>query len=67
MKAWIEYCFTNLGVHRVRAACDAGNPASEKVMINCGMKKEAELRLHRFQNGAWHDELQYAILKEEWE
>ena len=64
-KAWIDYSFDSLCVHRIAASCDSENAPSERVMLNCGMKKEAELTLHRYQNGRWRNELQYAIVREE--
>jgi ribosomal-protein-alanine N-acetyltransferase len=64
--ALINYCFSNLAVHKVVASCDKRNAASEKVMIKCGMKKEAEMKLNRYKDKEWHDELKYGILKEDW-
>lgn len=66
-KAWIDYCFKNMNIHKIVASCDVDNKSSERIMIKCKMKKESELRKHRYQNGNWRDELQYAILKKDWE
>lgn len=58
-------CFQQYHAHKVYAACNAENKASEKVMIKAGMQKEAELRQHRLKNGNWHNELRYSILESE--
>jgi [ribosomal protein S5]-alanine N-acetyltransferase len=63
----IDYGFTDLGLHRIRAGCDKVNPASERVMVKSGMQKEAELRQKKFNGQEWVDRLEYAILKEDWE
>ena len=65
-KAWIDYSFRYLCVHRIIAHCDCDNASSEKVMQKCGMEKEAVLKQHRYHNGSWRDGLQYAVVKEEW-
>ena len=59
----IDYGFTHLGLHRIRAGCDKANPASERVMIKSGMQKEAELRQNKFNGQEWVDRLEYAILR----
>ena len=61
----IAFCFDFLGLHKVTAQCDAGNEASEKVMIRCGMQREAYRRKHQFRDGEWRDRLEYAILSED--
>jgi [ribosomal protein S5]-alanine N-acetyltransferase len=65
-KALIGYCFTALPMHKVVASCDKRNSASEKIMINCGMKKEGEFLKNRYQSDEWQDELKYGILKAAW-
>lgn len=62
----IGHCFTEYHLHKVVASCDKRNGASEKVMRNCGMKKEGIFRKNRYKNAVWHDELKYGILKEDW-
>lgn len=66
-----EYSFETLGVHRVNALCNPENTGSRKVLEACGMRLEAHFRkkCRYVKNGvtSWEDELQYAILREEWE
>jgi [ribosomal protein S5]-alanine N-acetyltransferase len=64
--AWIDYAFRSLGVHKIRANCDSANTPSVRVMQKCGMIKEAELLQHRYKDGTWRDELQYAVIRSDW-
>ncbi len=66
IKLMIEYCFTVLKLHKVTAGCDAENTASERVMIKCGMKREAYRKKQAFLDGKWRDRLEYALLYEDW-
>lgn len=62
----IGYCFTELGLHKVMATCDAENRASESVMKKCGMLREAYRRQQSLLDGRWRDRLEYAIFHEDW-
>lgn len=68
--ALADYCFTELGLHRVNAICSPDNEASCRLLERCGMRKEAYYRQNRryLRQGKteWHDELEYAILVTEW-
>ena len=58
--------FQHYNFHRIFARCDARNIASYKVMERLGMRREAHLIQNEFVKGEWTDELEYAILKDEW-
>ena len=63
----IRFGFEELGLHRIYSSCDAENYGSYRVMERNGMRREATLKeaiLGR--DGAWHDQYEYAILREEW-
>jgi len=65
--ALVRFGFGELGLHRIHATCDAGNYGSYRVMERNGMRREAvqkEAILGR--DGAWHDQYEYAILRDEW-
>ena len=62
----VEYCFRDIGLHRVTARCNANNRSSEHIMIKTGMRLEGEFRKVRFKNGRWENEKHYSILAEEW-
>jgi len=59
----INYCFDELGLHKVTSGCDTENKGSERIMIKCGMKKEAEFIKHVCICGVWRDRVEYAILR----
>ena len=63
----LRYGFRKLELHRIRARCDTRNLPSYRVMERLGMRREAEFKSARFTHGAWHDEYEYAILREEFE
>lgn len=65
--AVVDACFGVLGAHRVHAICYADNEPSWRLMERLGMRREARhvrAALHR--SGAWLDQLDYAILADEW-
>lgn len=63
-KALVDCCFTDLGLHKVIACCNANNTASEHVMQKLGMEIEGRFRQMRFKHGRWDDELRYTLLRE---
>ena len=68
-EALLDCCFGKLKLHRVRAICNPGNPASFHVMEKCGMRREGHYRkkCRYVKSGivSWEDEFEYAILAEE--
>lgn len=58
--------FTDMGLSRMFACCNAHNAASERVMQKCGMRLESVGVGARYKNGTWQDELCYAISADEW-
>jgi [ribosomal protein S5]-alanine N-acetyltransferase len=62
----LNYCFTTLHLHKVRATCDAENRASEHVLQKCGMVREAYRKKQALLDGQWRDRLEYALLVEDW-
>ena len=63
--------FDELNLHRIIAVCDAENEASYRLMEKLGMRREAlffDVRPpHKNSPRAYSDELQYAILKSDWD
>lgn len=62
----VRHAFDVLSVARVQACCNAGNAASERVMLKCGLRFVGRLAGQRWKNGVWQDELHYAVLREDW-
>ena len=49
-----------------RGPAGARNTASARGLDRLGLRREAHLRENEFVEGAWTDELIYAILADEW-
>jgi RimJ/RimL family protein N-acetyltransferase len=67
VRALLDHCFSELGVHRVVANCFLGNVTSWRLMERLGMRREGHAvadSLHR--SGRWLDTLSYALLSIEW-
>lgn len=58
--------FTTLNLNRIHAHHFARNPASGKVLRNCGMQHEGTLRQHVKKNGHYEDIDFYGILRSDW-
>jgi ribosomal-protein-alanine N-acetyltransferase len=66
LKELIRFAFEEDGVFRISCGCIKDNIGSEKVMIKCGMTKEAEFRSFVWHDGKLKDRVEYRILKNEW-
>lgn len=62
----LEFAFTEDGVYRVTTGCLAENAGSEKVMIKCGLIKEAKHVDWEWHDGRMKTRLEYRLLKDEW-
>ncbi|MFH1213341.1 MAG: GNAT family protein [Candidatus Neomarinimicrobiota bacterium] len=62
----IRFLFQDLDKHRIMASIDPGNINSIKLVGKLGLRQEAHFKESIFQNGAWLDDLVYAILRKEW-
>lgn len=67
LKNFTEFAFENFSLNRIYANVFESNPASEKVLMKAGYKKEATLRKAVFKEGKILDQYIYAILKEEFQ
>jgi RimJ/RimL family protein N-acetyltransferase len=63
----LRYGFGSLGLHRIHASHFARNPASGRVMIKAGMRREGVARAHVRRFDRFEDLVQYGILREEFE
>jgi RimJ/RimL family protein N-acetyltransferase len=64
--ATIHYGFRELRLHRVYATHLGRNPASGRVMVKAGMRKEGVLREHVRKWGAFDDLVTYGVLAREY-
>ena len=62
----LHLAFDGLGLHRVVARVDARNTASLRLCERLGMRREAVLVANEWFKGEWGDEIDYALLENEW-
>jgi len=62
----LRLAFEDFGWHRVVGRLDARNTASAAVLERLGMRLEAHLVSNEYVKGEWCDELDYALLADEW-
>ncbi len=61
----LGFCFENLGLHRVEAACLPHNEASRRLLLGAGFRHEGIARNYLRINGKWQDHDLYAVLAED--
>jgi aminoglycoside 6'-N-acetyltransferase len=66
LRTVVSLLFSEHGVHRVSADCDARNDRSVALLERVGMRREAHHRRSAWWKGEWTDEYVYAVLAEEW-
>ncbi len=59
----IEYCFNDLGLHRLEAACLPTNDASKSLLRKCGFEQEGYAKSYLKIAGRWEDHLLFGLLK----
>jgi RimJ/RimL family protein N-acetyltransferase len=64
--ALLHLAFDQLGLHRVTARVDSRNDASLRLAARLGMRREAHLVSNEYFKGEWTDEIDVALLEEEW-
>ena len=65
--AVLHLAFDGLGLHRVVARVDVRNDPSLRLAARLGMRREAHLLANEWFKGEWSDEIDFALLEEEWE
>lgn len=66
LKHLLEFCFSELKLHRVEAGCAVENYGSIRVLEKAGMIREGRKRKKLPIRGAWVDNYFYAILEEDY-
>jgi RimJ/RimL family protein N-acetyltransferase len=64
--ALLHLAFDDLGLHRVTAQVDSRNEASLRMAARLGMRREAHLVRNEWFKGEWTDEIDFAMLEDEW-
>ncbi|WP_081755981.1 GNAT family N-acetyltransferase [Paucisalibacillus sp. EB02] len=62
----LEYCFVEMGIHRIGAITYPENGASNSLLEKVGFTKEGQLRGYLYQNGRFHDAYILSMLKPDW-
>ncbi len=62
----LDFAFTENSVYRVTTGCLAENIGSERVMIKCGLIKEAEHVDYEWHDGKMKTRLEYRLLRHEY-
>jgi RimJ/RimL family protein N-acetyltransferase len=65
-QAMLRLGFEELGLHRIVARIDEDNEPSAKLARRLGMRQEARLVHNEFFKGRWSNELDFAMLADEW-
>jgi ribosomal-protein-alanine N-acetyltransferase len=65
-RAFVDFGFKELRLHRIWAQCISENVASARVLEKVGMQLEGHFRENEWLKNRWWDTLQYAILEREW-
>ncbi|MFZ6691659.1 GNAT family N-acetyltransferase [Undibacterium sp. SXout20W] len=60
--AVMTHCFSTLLLHRLQARVDAGNSASQTLLLQCGFQQEGILRDAEFRGNEYFDVFLYARL-----
>ena len=66
VKAVVDFLFTDVGCNRIEIVHLIENPASGRVAQKCGFTKEGVRREYFNKNGAFHDDVMYALLRKDW-
>ncbi|MBC6402590.1 MAG: GNAT family N-acetyltransferase [Hyphomonadaceae bacterium] len=62
VRSVLEYCFNDLGLHRINAAVQADNELSVRLLQALGFTREGTARGYLKINGHWRDHDVYALL-----
>jgi len=66
IRAAIDFCFEQAGMHRLSAACHVKNMAARRMLEKAGMRLEGEFRENWFLRGEWVSTAYYGILESEY-
>jgi aminoglycoside 6'-N-acetyltransferase len=63
----LHHLFTQRGLRRVSAECDARNVASAKLLERVGFRREGLRRQHTWIKDEWTDDLLFGLLAAEYQ
>ncbi len=62
----LDYGFNTLGLHRIQSRTLAPNHRSRAHLLRSGYREEGRRLKRHFREGAWHDEVLFGLLREDW-
>jgi [ribosomal protein S5]-alanine N-acetyltransferase len=62
VRAVARFCFDDLALHRVEAACQPDNDPSHKLLLQVGFTEEGRARSYLKINGGWRDHILFAMV-----
>ena len=65
-RALIDFAFSQMGLNRIQASADADNGRSLSTLERMGFTKEGVMRQKDFYKGAFHDDVVYSMLAQDW-
>ncbi len=65
-KFLIDYAFNILNAQRLTGDCFADNIGSKRIMESCGFRQEGCQKKYYLKDGVYHDNLLYALFREEY-
>ncbi len=66
-RSLVTYGFEQLGLNKITSSHFETNPASGKVLVKSGLKKEGELKEHIKKHSAYHTLVVYGLTQKEYE
>jgi RimJ/RimL family protein N-acetyltransferase len=63
LRATVQYCFHNLGLHRITSGINVNNLRSLNMFVNCGFKIEGLLRGSNIINSKFEDSYLLSVLE----
>lgn len=67
VRRMLLHLFTDRGLHRVSAECDARNERSAKLLARLGFRREGHRVEHTWIKGEWTDDLLFGLLAKDFE
>lgn len=61
----LDFCFDELGLHRVEAACLPHNEPSKRLLLGRGFSEDGYARKYLKIRGAWQDHLLFSLLSDD--
>jgi aminoglycoside 6'-N-acetyltransferase len=66
VRGFLGHVFTERGLHRVSAECDARNLASARLLERVGFRPEGLRISNSWVKGEWTDDLLFGLLRSDW-